>query len=135
MIVALSIDREFKDYKEFEKVLRKIEKMEEFSEFVAVNNDLLKSYVGQHTPPVQYFQIEWNNIEGKPNIKNNKFGKPYNADAPAETASKIAKYATHIVCFGRGDYCLNKAAQDRGLSKLDGVAPKSDKDSPKKYKL
>lgn len=135
MIVAISIDREFKDYKEFERVLRKIEKMEDFSEFVAVNNDLLKKYVGQFTPPVQYFQIEWNNVEGKQNIKTNKFDKPYNADAPMEAASKIAKYATHIVSFGRGDYCLNREAQSKGLVKLDGAESKNSGDGPKKYKL
>ena len=64
--------------------------------------------------------IDWANIVGAKNIKHNNYGKPYNADAPAEAAQKLVDYVDEIVEFGGGDYSISKLGKSK-IVKKDSV--------------
>lgn len=133
-IVAVSLDYTFKDYKELSSILRSVEKDEDFSEFVGFNEPLLLQYKNEFRSPIQFFKIDWGNIIGAENIKENKYGKPYNADAPMIAAKQVAKYATHIVKIGKGNFSINKCASELKLPEIQ-IKSQNEPQKNKKYKF
>lgn len=128
-IVALSIERDYKDYSSFLKIASEIEKDDEFSEFVSLVVPMASQLKNEKHSPIQFIMINWNDIGGATNIKLSKYGKEYNADAPKEAVSKIVKYATHFVKIGKGDYLINTMAREAGLKEIvvNQQSPKSPK--------
>lgn len=114
MKLAVSIDKNFSNYKELRETLSKIP----FTELVGFSHPLLETFSKEENKPLQKFDIDWNNIEGAANVKQSAYGKKYNADAPAEAANKVVKYATHLIIFGHGDYNITKLGQSAGLEEV-----------------
>lgn len=117
-VVAISVEWTFTNYTEFSRALQEIEKDPDFSEFVCSPNKLTSQYKNEFRSPMQFFEIDWSDVENATNIKTNKFGKPYNGDAPAKAAAKIVDYATHYIVFGKGDYHTNRLAREAGLEEV-----------------
>lgn len=135
-IVALSVEYDYKNYKDFSSILQKAEKLDDFSEFAGFQEKLLSDYKNEYRSPIQFFKIDWGNIIGSKNIKENKFGKPYNADAPLDAAKQIVKYATHVLKIGKGNYHINKLAEEKGLPEIKiEQSLKQEEKKSKKYKF
>lgn len=113
MIVGISIGRGFDNISEIYKVLDSIKP----TEICALKNDKIKHYCKDRGICFQEIGIDWGNIVGATNIKINKFGKPFNADAPAEAAQKLVDYVDSIVEFGGGDYSISKLGKSKLLKK------------------
>jgi hypothetical protein len=111
MRIAISLP---KGYDQYENMCVAIN-AQQFDELVAIKNHLLERYKQEFNKPIQFFDIDWNNIVGSKNVKSNRFGKMYNADAPETAAKKVVDYATHIMEFAEGDYNINKLAKAKGL--------------------
>ena len=113
MILGISIGRGFDNISEIYKVLDSIKP----TEVCTLTNDKIKHYCKDRGICFQEIKIEWGNIVGATNIKTNKFGKPFNADAPSEAAKKLVEYVDNIVEFGGGDYSISKLGKSKLLKK------------------
>lgn len=113
MIVGISIGRGFDNVSEIYKVLDSLKP----TEICSIKNDKIKHYCKDRNISFEEIRIDWENIIGAKNIKTNKFGKPFNADAPAEAAKKLVDYVDHIVEFGGGDYSISKLGKSKLLKK------------------
>lgn len=128
MRLAISVDREFDNYGLMCAILDKVD----LTELVCLENDLVQRYAKDRGKALQTFRIKWDEISGAKNTKKNKFGKLYNADAPADAAASVVKEATHFVVFGNGDYNINKEAKSTGLALLSF---EQEKNESKRYKF
>lgn len=116
MRLAISISSEFNDYTLFSDILNSIE----FDEIVCLKHPIIEQYKKEYNKAVQTFDIKWDEIDGAQNIKQNRFGKMYNADAPDLAAQKVTEYATHVITFGNGDYGINRWAKTKNLTTVAG---------------
>ena len=116
MRLAVSLPGDFSDYELLCTVLNNIE----FDEIVTIKNPLIEQYKKEFNRAIQTFDIKWDDINGATNIKQSKFGKMYNADAPEVAAQKVVDYSTHIVEFDNGDFNINKLAKKKGLTQVQG---------------
>ena len=133
MIVIVSIDKEFDNYTELASCLNQIASSENFREFSSLDHPLLQRYLKEFNKPIQFFKIEWGNIKGAPNVKTNKFGKPYDADAPIAAAKKILDYSSHCVEFGKGNYNISQCLKDKDITMIN--LPKEVKNANKRYRF
>ncbi len=131
MRLALSLQKTFSDYG---KLCVLLNTCEEFTELVSLNSELVARYAKEFNKSVQFFKIDWGNIIGATNVKENKFGKPYNADAPLDAAKQVVGYADAYIQLGDGDYNINKLAKAAKLKEIKTeVETKSQ--SNKRYKF
>lgn len=113
MMVSISLDKKFNCYKEFSATLDEIALDPKFQGFVSLEHPLASQYFdkGKHKNKLKVYGINWADINGSDNIKTNRFGKQYNADAPLIAAKSLVASSTHIIEFGKGDYNINKLAK------------------------
>lgn len=109
MIVGISIGRGFDNISEVYKVLDALKP----TEVCSLKNDKIKIYCKDRHISYEEISIDWGNIIGAKNIKHNNYGKPYNADAPAEAAQKLVDYVDQIVEFGGGDFSISKFGKSK----------------------
>jgi hypothetical protein len=109
MIVGISIGRGFDNISEIYKVLDAMKP----TEVCSLKNDKIKTYCKDRHISYEEITIDWSNIIGAKNIKHNNYGKPYNADAPAEAAQKLVDYVDEIVEFGGGDFSISKFGKSK----------------------
>ena len=116
MKLGISIGRGFDNISEIYKVLDTMKP----TEVCSLKNDKIKHYCKDRHISFEEITINWSNIVGAKNIKHNNYGKPYNADAPAEAAQKLVDYVDEIVEFGGGDYSISKLGKSK-IVKKDSV--------------
>ena len=109
MIVGISIGRGFDNISEEYKVIDALKP----KEVCSLKNDKIKIYCKDRHISYEEISIDWGNIIGAKNIKHNNYGKPYNADAPAEAAQKLVDYVDQIVEFGGGDFSISKFGKSK----------------------
>lgn len=129
--LALSIGKNFSDYGKLSEILN----MQEFDELVSLTNKDVERYGKEFNKPIQFFKIDWGNIIGATNIKENKFGKPYNADAPLDAAHQVIGYADAYIQLGDGDHNINKLAKVAKLKEIKTTVVESKAQSTKRYKF
>lgn len=132
MIVAISIDKDFNNFDELKESLNSIAATPGFKGFMSLEHGLIAKFTNFSKLKVQTFPIAWGDLDGAVNIKPNKFGKNYNADAPLLAAKKVVEASTHIVSFGNGDFNINKLSKDN-LEKL--TIDKAVSSAHKRYKF
>jgi len=130
--VALSIDREFEDYAELRSTLEEVAKTEGFIKFVSLDHKMAAKFAASSKIGVEIIPIIWDATEGSKNLKPNKFGKMYDADAPLDAAKKVVASSTHILELGRGDFNISRLSKDI-LETIE--VDKSTSDTSKRYKF
>lgn len=131
IILCVSIDSTFDDYGYLCDKLNSIQ----FNKLTCTTNKLVSRYAKEFNKPLQEFQINWGDLTA-PNaiIKKNKFGKPYNYNAPADAASKVVAYATHVINFGKGEYNISKLASGN-LVEIVVEEQKQETNTKKRYQF
>lgn len=131
MRLAISLDQKFSNYGKLCEILNSVE----FDELVSLTNKDVERYGKEFNKPIQFFKIDWGNIIGATNIKENKFGKPYNADAPLDAAHQVIGYADAYIQLGDGDHNINKLAKVAKLKEIKTTAIESKAQPTKRYKF
>lgn len=128
IILCVSIENSFDDYGMLCDILNNVT----FNELASVEHKLLTRYSKENNKPYQEFKINWGDLTAKDAvIKNNKFGKPYNYNAPNDAASKCVDYSTHIIKLGKGNFNLNKLSEKNSLQEIE-IENKSQQTNTKK---
>ena len=120
MILGVSVGKGFDDYGAVYSQLSSID----FTELCTVDNELVSRFAKESNSPCQVFSINWNDVRDAKNVKQNKWGKLYNADAPAEAAQKLVDYCDKIIEFAGGDYNISKLGKSKLLKQQEVITEK-----------
>lgn len=111
MKLGVSISSDFDDYGYLYKTLDA--NLLRVVEIASFPNELVRRFCKEINFPYQEFQIFWNDPDNKKNTKVNKFGRPYNPDAPKDAAKKLVAYCDSIIEIGSGDYHINMLGKNK----------------------
>ncbi len=111
MIIVISIDRDFSNYDFLKKCISSIKQNYDVKEFRAITNNLLQQFNKKNSNLITLYNIDWNDLSCG-TVKQNNYGKQYNADAPQIAAQTVIDGASHFATIGKGDYFINKLAKE-----------------------